>query len=184
MDFLSPFRGELGAGIDFTLHGGEGQASVSRSFAGNLHVADGRYQVDAREVARLIPGQLVELDGRIELLIDDWFFKQQLPESLRADVNWSDAALRSPTSATLGTVSVAIVPNANGHSAQIQNSGGQLSINGKVDVDKRGGYRADIRLKPSASAPADLDGTLGLLGRKGSDGSYRLRQNGRLSDFL
>ncbi|MEM7292596.1 MAG: type II secretion system protein N, partial [Pseudomonadota bacterium] len=92
--------------------------------------------------------------------------------------------LKSPAEAALGTVNVTISPHSGGHTAQIDNEGGQLSVSGKIDVDKTGAFRADVRLKPSANAPADLDGTLGLLGRKGSDGSYRLRHNGRLSDFL
>jgi len=57
-------------------------------------------------------------------------------------------------------------------------------MSGKLDVDRRGGYRADIRLKPEANAPAELESALKLLGRKGSDGNYRLRKNGRLRDFL
>ncbi|MEM7208133.1 MAG: type II secretion system protein N [Pseudomonadota bacterium] len=178
------FSGRVGANIDFSIFGGDGIATVARSLGGDMLVTDGALTLNAATLAKMIPGDLVDLSGDVDLAVEDWLFVNQQPERLRGDIIWRNAALKSPAQAELGTVTVTITPNNDGHTAELTNNGGQVQITGKVDVNKRGTYRADVRLKPRANAPADLDGTLGLLGRKGGDGSYRLRQNGRLSDLF
>ena len=181
---LTLFAGKVGANVDFKVLGGDGVADVARALNGDVFVSDADVKVSAAALSTLIPNQLVELGGQFHLQLEDSHFTPQHPQSLKGVLTWQSAALRSPVQAALGAVTVTFVPNATGHTAQLKNEGGVLSISGQVDVDTQGGYRADIRLQPRPNAPADIDGTLGLLARKGSDGSYRLRHNGRLVDFF
>ena len=184
VDLPALLTGRIGADIAFELLGGDGFANVSRFLNGDLQLRDGTLLLSAKTISTMIPGQLVQLDGQVDLAVEEWLFRQQNTEALRATLNWKNAALLSPAQAQLGTLTVVAAPHSGGHTLQLENQGGQLAINGKVDIDKRGLYRADVRLTPRANAPAELDSTLGLLGRKGSDGAYRLRQNGRLADFM
>ena len=184
LDPLSLFAARLGGNVDFSLFGGPSSAEVFSSFAGNLAIRNGHYVVAAGSLSRQIPGDLVELGGKVDLTIDEWDFIGRLPDALRADILWENAVVVSPAAAQLGNVTITIEPNPAGHSARVDNQGGQVRISGKVDVDKQGVWRSDIRLKPNPGAPAELDSTLSLVGKRSADGSYRLRQTGRLSDFL
>ena len=181
---LTLISGKLGANIDFKLLDGTGEADVARAFNGDVFVSDADITINAQSLVSLMPAALVQLGGELQLHLDDAHFNPQHPESIRGQLHWSNAQIRDPVTASLGNVTLDITPNAAGHSAELKNQGGMVTINGKVDIDKQGGYRADIRLQPVSNAPPDIDSTLSLLGRKGSDGSYRLRQNGRLRDLL
>jgi len=178
------FSARVGANIDFSLFDGDGVATVVRGLGGDILVTDGALTLNAATLARMVPGDLFDLSGEVNVAVEDWLIINQRPERLRGDVVWRNAALQSPAQVALGTISVGITPNDNGHAAELSNSGGQLQITGKVEVSKRGDYRADVRLKPRDNAPADLDAALGLLAGRSGDGSYRLRQSGRLADLF
>lgn len=181
---LTLISGKLGADVEFDILGGNGNATVARAFNGDVFVNDAEIRIDAQAIEALFPAPLVQLGGRLELILEDGHFNPQHPESIRGRLIWSDAQLRDPVSAAFGVVTLNVTPNTAGHTAVLKNQGGVLALSGQVEIDKQGAYRADIRLQPLQNAPADLDSTLSLLGQKGSDGSYRLRQSGRLRDFL
>ena len=181
---LTLISGKLGALIDFKILDGTGEANVARAFNGDVFVSDADLSINAQSLVALMPAALVQLGGKLNLRLDDAHFNPQHPESIRGQLLWSNAQIRDPVTASLGQVTLDINPHSAGHTAELKNQGGVINISGKVDIDKQGGYRADIRLQPVPNAPPDIDSTLSLLGRKGSDGSYRLRQNGRLRDLL
>jgi len=184
VDFLPLLEGRVGARVEFNVLCGSGQASVARAFNGEIFVSDGELSIDAAGLESVLPASLVQLGGQMQLVIEQAHFTPLQPQFIRGDLTWRKAVLKSPVQADLGVVTLTVIPNSDGHSAQLENEGGVLRMSGKLDVDRRGGYRADIRLKPQANAPAELESALKLLGRKGSDGNYRLRKNGRLRDFL
>lgn len=181
---LALTQARVGADITFGALGGHGLATLAVAFDGDIYITQGDWQIEAQTLAKQLPGELVQLGGRIQLLVEEAHFAGQQPQSLLGELIWHNAALKSPVQAELGVVTVTISPDGGGHAVQLNNTGGVVRISGKINIDTLGGYRADIKLKPLANAPADLDGTLGLLGRKGSDGSYSLRQNGRLRDLF
>ncbi len=184
VDFMPLLTGRVGARVEFKVFGGSGQASVARAFNGDVFVRDGELSIDAQALEALLPASLVQLGGQMQVVIERAHFTPLQPQSILGDLTWSKAVLKSPAQANLGDVTLTVIPNSEGHTAQLDNEGGALSMSGKLDVDRSGGYRADIRLKPQSGIPAELESALRLLGRKGSDGNYRLRKNGRLRDFL
>lgn len=184
LDFRSLLRGQIGADINFTLLGGIGQTKVARTFDGDVFVSDGKLQITALGLDSLLSASPLQLGGEMQLLVETAHLTRQLPQSVRASLSWRNATIKSPLLADLGTVKLTLIPAPEGHTAQLENAGGVVRVSGKFEIDKRGGYRADIRLKPLANAPAELLSMLELLGRKGSDGAFRLRHSGRLGDFF
>ncbi len=183
-DLASLLKGRVGAEIEFKALGGNGQASVARAFNGDVFITDGEFLIASPALESLLPVFLVEIEGQMQVIVEEAHFSPQQFQSIRGNLTWRKALLKSPAQANLGTVTMTVVPNPDGHTAQLKNEGGVLRISGKLDVDKFGSYRADIRLKPQADASDELKSMLRLLGRRGGEGNYRIRQSGNLQDFL
>jgi hypothetical protein len=184
VDLTSLLEGRVGAEIEFKALGGNGQARVARAFNGDVFITDGEFQIASQALESLLSVSLVQIGGPMQVLVEEAHFTPQQFQSVRGNLTWRKALLNSPAQANLGTVTVTVVPSPDGHTAELENEGGVLRISGKLDVDKLGGYRADIRLKPQANAPEELLSMLKLLGRSGSGGNYRFRQSGKLQNFL
>ena len=88
----------------------------------------------------------------------------------------------------LGQVVLDIVPESQGdqllHKGKLTNTQGQLEIDGDFQLDQVGNYRADVRLMPNNTTPPELNGMLAVVGKRASDGSYRIRNNGNIRDLL
>lgn len=184
VDLALLLKGRVGAEIEFKALGGKGQASVARAFNGDVFITDGQFLIASQALESLLPVSLVQIEGQMQVIVEEAHFTPQQFQSVRGNLTWRKALLKSPVQADLGIVTVTVSPGPDGHTAKLENKGGVLRISGKLDVDKFGSYRADIRVKPQANASDDLKSILSLLGRKSGEGNYRFRQSGKLQDFL
>ena len=99
-------------------------------------------------------------------------------------VNWRNAAVSGAVNAKLGNVTLEVTPDKNLHRGKLTNANGELEINGDFQIDQKGDFIVDLKVKPTSATPPELAGMLGALGKRSSDGSYRRRNQGNISDFL
>jgi len=182
------FSGNATAKLNFEVLGGEGAADVSRNLAGDIIVQDGNLNVPAKNLEQFLPLPVAEFGGNVLADIVRLELDNNLLRSTRGSVVWREATVKGAVTAQLGQVVVDIVPEPDGeqlvHKVKLSNTDGQLEINGDLQLDQVGNFRADIRLKPNTTTPPELNGMLGLVGKRTSDGSYRIRNNGNIRDFL
>jgi len=180
--------GNAAARLNFEVLGGEGSADVFRNIAGDMSVQDGTLNVPAKSLEQFLPLPVAEFGGNVLADIVKVDIENNLLKSTRGSVVWRQASLAGTVNAQLGQVVLDVVPESQGdqllHRGKLTNKDGQLDINGDFQLDQIGNYQADLRLKPNNTTPPELNGMLGMIGKRASDGSYRLRNNGNIRDLM
>jgi len=179
--------GNAGALVDFEVLGGKGEGLVKRSLAGDMSVSDGKLQIPAQELEQFLPLPIAKFAGVLLADIEEITLENNLLKRTQGKLIWSSAQVDSQMagSVKLGQVVFDIVPDGEEqHVGKLSNTNGQLELNGEVLLDQAGNFNADIRIRPTAETPASLNGVLGFLGARESDGSYRLRQRGNINNYM
>ena len=182
------FSGNAAVHLDFEVLGGEGDADVFRNLAGDISVQDGNLNVPAKSLEQFLPLPVAEFGGNVIADIVKMEIENNLLKTTRGSVVWRQASVTGAVNAQLGQVVLDVVPETQGdqlvHKGKLSNKDGQLDINGDFQLDQVGNYRADVRLKPNNTTPPELNGMLGAVGRRASDGSYRIRNNGNIRELM
>lgn len=180
--------GNAAVRLNFEVLGGDGAADVSRNLSGDILVEDGKLNVPAKNLEQFLPLPVAEFSGNVLADIETLELRNNLLRSTRGSIVWRKATVSGAVEAELGQVVLDIVPETEGdqlsHRGKLTNQDGQLEIKGDFQIDQGGNYRADIRLKPIATTPPELAGMLGMVGKRASDGSYRIRNNGNIRNFM
>ncbi len=184
--------GNTAANLDFEVLGGSGSGHVSRSItSGDVSVTDGSFRMPAVNLGQFLPLPIVDFGGNLIADIETLDLENNLLKTARGTVVWRNALVTGGLQAELGQVVLDVEPQPidgrPAHVAKISNKDGDLELNGELQIDINGNYRADIRLKPTASANQGLTGALGSLGpiaKRESDGSYRIRNNGNIRNLM
>ena len=156
-----------------------------RSFSGDLTVSDATVQIPANSLQQYLPLPVAEFGGSVLANITRLELQNMLLKTTEGQILWRNAAVTGAVRAKLGQVQLDITPETDSlHRAKLTNRDGQIEINGDFQIEKNGDYKADIRIKPLSTTPPELEGMLGNLGRRASDGSYRVRDNGNVSQFM
>ena len=171
-----------GANIDFEVLGGTGKGLVRRNLAGDVMLTDGKLQIPATNLEQFLPLPVAEFAGVLLADIEELELENNLLKRTQGKVVWSNAEIIDATK--LGQVVFDIVPEGDLHMGKLSNTGGELTLRGEVTLDQAGNFKADIQIKPTPQTPAHVDGILKLIGRPASDGSYRIRNNGNIHDYL
>ena len=184
--------GNTAANLDFEVLGGSGNGNVSRSIAtGDVLVTEGSFRMPAVNLGQFLPLPIVDFGGNLMADIETLELENNLLKTTRGTVIWRNAQVTGGLQAELGQVVLDVEPQPidgkPAHVATISNKDGDLELNGELQIDINGNYRADIRLKPTATANQGLTGALGSLGpiaKRESDGSYRIRNNGNIRNLM
>ncbi len=179
--------GNAGAKIDFEILGGEGKGEgiVQRNLGGDVLINDGKFQIPASELEQFLPLPVAQFAGVLLADIEELELENNLFKRTQGKLIWSNAEVVNTV--RLGQVVFDVVPQgAQGeqHTGTLSNSGGQMELDGEIQLDQAGNYKADILIKPTAETPPQVSGILDLVSRAASDGSYRIRNNGNINDFL
>lgn len=180
--------GDTGAKLDFEVLGGQGSVEVARSLSGDVSISNGKLQIPAQELEQFLPLPVAEFGGRVIADIESLELENNLLKTTQGTVVWRNAIVTGALEAKLGQIVLDIVPELlegkQLHRGKLTSKDGELEINGDLQIDPAGNYRADIRLKPLPSASAELTGALGIVGKRASDGSYRIRNNGNIRSLM
>lgn len=181
---LALFTGKAGADVDFEILGGNGSGQVARGFGGDVEIGPATLNLPASGIEQLLPLPVARFDGALQVDVDTLVMADGQLRSAQGLALWRGAKLLAPAEADLGEVRLDIAPDEEGHRGTLSNQGGELSLRGTLRLDQQGMARVDISLQPRNNASPALRDSLNLIGRPSADGTYRIRQQLRLSDLL
>jgi len=141
-----------------------------------------KLQVPAKELEQFLPLPVAQFAGVLLADIEELELENNLLKRTQGKLIWSNAEVVNAVK--LGQVVFDVVPEGDLHIGNLSNSNGQLDLSGAVQLDQAGNFKADILIKPKADTPPQVNGMLNLVARPASDGSYRIRNNGNISDYL
>ncbi len=121
----------------------------------------------------------LQLQGRAEVRVQQLLWRQHEICTIRAQLDWSDAAVGVGTPVRLGFVKVLFDPAANGTLATLQGDGGELNLKGNVELDADLAYRVLLQLAPVMKLNKDAGTQLSLLGISPTNGG-EWRYSGRV----
>ena len=181
---LGLLTAQAGADLDFTYLGGHASMTAAYGVTGNISLSDGQYSVAAKALEALLPLPLAEFRGELQLNLAELVIAGQQLKTAQGALVWKGAKLVRPVAAQLGTVELDVKPDGKKHIFTLNNKGGEVRLSGQVILEADNRYKADIKIKPERNASRELTSSLQMLGRKKKDGSYRIQQQGRLSELL
>ncbi|MDH5517087.1 MAG: type II secretion system protein N [Gammaproteobacteria bacterium] len=140
--------------------------------------------IDASAIQALLQLPFGELNGNIELSLQQL---QLMPGKLpvvTGKVNWDNALINLYSSINLGNLSLDLSSADNGDiTGALANSGGEVSISGQIKVSSNKRYHLDLRLKPRSNASKDLLNILSMVAPKKIKSEHVLNRSGQLSEF-
>jgi general secretion pathway protein N len=184
---FSPWKlliGKLAADINTQYEGSDIQAELGLSFLGRYFVNDLTADVSANNVAQLANIPLAQLSGLISLDIEHAQWKPgQLP-SATGEIRWKDATVTVTDTASLGNIAVTLGESEQQQLlADIKNQGGDIKIEGKLELVPETDYSLDIALTPLASANNNIKQSLGMFAKRQANGVYLFNKSGSLNQF-
>jgi hypothetical protein len=155
---------------------------IGASVTGWFFVNDLNAEISASALGELVNIPLAQLDGLISLNIENAQWKQgELPVA-SGQINWSDASVTIADTASLGNVSITLYESEQELLvADINNQGGDIKLNGKVELVPEENYSIDLKLTPMATASNSIKQSLGMFAKKQRNGEYLLKSTGSLS---
>lgn len=175
------------AGVDFTFdaYGGAGKGQVAQRYNGDTTLTDVTFSGPAEELEALLPLPVAKFSGNLNVDIASVEIRNQLLSTFRGQVSWADAILEQPIRAALGKIDLDVKPVDDlTHRGFITAVGGELGVEGTVDMKQNGDFKADITVTPTADAAPELLSALRGLGRPDASGRFRIRQNGNVNRLM
>lgn len=178
-------KGGAGASISFEGYGGEGEGLVSRSWNGDINVNDLTFTLQAKELETLLPVPIASFNGELVGDISKITLQNELLTEFDGTLIWNDAELESPIRANLVEVRVQIDPQGDeSHRVTLDSSGGDVILDGTVDITASGDFSADILFTPSADAPPELLNALRQIGSPDAEGRVRFVREGNVNRLM
>jgi len=107
----------------------------------------------------------------------------ELP-SASGEIKWRDAAVTIADTASLGNVSMVLGESEQQQLiASISNQGGDIAIEGTIELIPEADYSLNITLTPTASANNNIKQSLGMFAKRQANGEYQLKKSGSLNQL-
>ena len=140
--------------------------------------------IDAYTVGQLAGLPVGELGGTIEIDINKATWSQNTIPYIQGKTTWDQASITVVDKADLGEVVIEIdEDDTSPITAKINNTPGDLTIDGNAIVSEQGDYQLDISLKPASKANQNLRNSLKMIAKPLPDGSYKIVYKGDLSQL-
>ena len=179
------FIGKVAVNINTQFSDNDINAEIGTSFLGRFFINDLYARVDAQQVAELANLPLVQLSGIISLDIESAQWKQGELPLANGEISWRDAAVTVADTASLGNVTILISESDQQLlTAEINNQGGDIKINGTAGLVPEADYTVDIKLLPTATANNNIKQSLGMFAQRQSNGEYTLNKTGSLNQIM
>lgn len=155
----------------------QGEARLSGE---ELSLVDIKGHIDLVELGTRLPAQDVLLAGVINIDIPQTKFKQSELINMTGLVKWQSAQLLSPANIEFGDFKADISNSAGKLLANLNDTGGPVSLTGVFSLSPRGVYDYTLEIAVrDTSVPGLLDG-FNQLGQHDNNGVATLRGNGML----
>ena len=185
---LSPrtlLQGGAGAAISFDGYGGRGSGLVTRAWNGDVSVTDFTVTLQAKALETLLPVPIASFSGLISGDIQHVKLVNNLLSSVDGKLVWIEAQLQTPVPTQLGTVEIVITPDgSDSHAVSLTAAGGDVAMDGTVNIKLNGDFVADVLFTPSANAPAAVINGLRQMARPDAQGRVRFQRQGNLNRLI
>lgn len=178
-------NGGAGASFSFDGYGGSGKGLAARGWAGSIDITDFTFNAQAKAFEPLLPVPIASFSGELIGNIERVSFVNKLLAEASGTLQWANAALQTPIPTSLGTVDVDIKPQGdNAHVITLKAAGGDVAMDGSVNLSLNGDFTADILFTPAASASQAVRNGLRQMGRSDAEGRVRLQRTGNLNRLM
>ena len=178
------FLGVIAIDIDTQYSNRDLTAEIGSSFLGRVFVNNLTAEITAENVTKLANIPIAQLSGLIYVDIEHAHWKQGELPLATGTINWKDATVTVMDSASLGNVTITL-SESDDHflTADIQNQGGDIKINGDAKLVPEENYATNISLLPTASANKNIRQSLKLFAKKQNNGAYLINNKGSLDQI-
>ena len=176
--------GKAAVNIDAELLNNAISTEVAAGITGKLTAKDLQLNLAAEEVASLINLPIGELTGDFNIMINHASWSKGTVPIVDGRIDWKDATLTIAEMVDLGRVSVLISEeDTSPLSATLNNSDGDLRLNGNITTTATGDYDLQLSMKPLASASTNVANSLAMFARRQPDASYKFTNKGNLQQL-
>jgi hypothetical protein len=106
--------------------------------------------------------------------------KDGIPYDANGTLNTSNTSILGFLPLNLGNVSSEFTPQEDGIQIHLNNSNGELDINGVINIASNGIFDADLTLSKNERTPDNVLQTVQLIGQKINEDSVKLIHQGQL----
>lgn len=179
------FAAAAGVNFSFDAYGGSGHGDFARHLSGDMSLTDVDYKGPAKGFEALLPLPIAEFSGDLAVDINNVRISNQLLQTLDGDFRWKNATLETPIPAFLGDIVLVVEPaGENNHRGIIEAKGGEVELDGTVELALNGDFLSDVMVTPTESASPELINALRTFARPASDGRYRVQRNGNVNRLM
>ena len=176
------FTGEISFDINASYKNNPIATSLGLSITGKRLLHNLTTSIQAFEAGKLANLPIGELDGILNIQIDQVSWALGNVPEITGTILWSKAAVIVAERAELGDLTIIIGENdISPLTAIIENVPGHLSVNGDIAVNDEGHYTLGIILKATKDASNNLRNSLKLIAKPQPNGTFEINNAGELS---
>ena len=176
--------GKAAVSIDADLLNNTLSTEVAANITGKLSTKDLNLNLTAEDVASLVSLPIGELSGDFNIMINHASWSKGSVPVVDGSITWNEATLTIAETVDLGKVSVLLHEEATSPlSAKLNNTDGDLHLDGNVTTTETGAYELLLKMKPAANASSNIANSLAMFARRKPDGSYEFTNKGNLQQL-
>ncbi len=180
---LSP-RGLLQGSLlyRFNLRGQGQQLAGTAGLAinGDLIISKLKGMIKAELVARMMRQRFIQPAGDVDLDLHGVRVEQGRPNAVTGTIRWQSAGVKSPVTASIGSIEFNISSREGDIKTTIRDLGGPLSVKGNAALNADGNYQISVRMLPKGSADPGLVQAIRALGQQDGSGGVNIKYSGQL----
>jgi len=178
------FSGQLAAEVEARYRDSTIRTGLGLTATGALILENTRAQLDAATVGELAQIPIAQLDGAIDIRLDQAELARGAAPAASGMILWQQASITVAESVSLGEVEIRMQESSDAPLlAVISNQGGDIRLDGEVSVEHNGDYRLQLNMKPSATSSDNIRNSLKMFARPQNDGSYQVDNQGNLKQL-
>ncbi len=141
-------------------------------------------KVSSEKIVELADLPLVQLSGMITLDIKHAHWEMDELPLASGNIIWDGATISVAETVSLGKLSIALSENDQHFlSADINNKGGDLLLNGNAELIPEKKYAVNVKLSPTSSAGPNIEKSLSLFSKRQQNGDFLLKKTGQLDQL-
>ena len=174
-----------GATFSFDGYGGSGEGLATRTWGGAIDITNFEFTAQAKALEPLLPVPIASFSGELIGDIKRISMVDNLLAEALGTLTWENAELQTPIPTSLGTVVLDIRPEGEkSHIVTLKAEGGDVAMDGTVNLSMNGDFKADVLFTPAPSAsPAVLNG-LRQMGQVDAVGRVRFQRSGNVNRLM
>ena len=178
-------KGGAGASFSFEGYMGSGKGLATRKWNGSIEISDFTFNAQAKALEPLLPVPIASFSGELKGDIERVSLVNNLLAVAEGKLTWANAALQTPIPTSLGTVEVDIKPEGdNAHLVTLKAAGGDVAMDGTVNLSLNGDFTANVLFTPAASASQAVRNGLRQMGQADAQGRVRLQRTGNVNRLM